>query len=307
MRVVIALGGNALQRRNEPADPRLRQRHLQIAAGAIADIARHHQVIVTHGNGPQIGMMALAGTVSGRSDPLDELVAESQGVMGYLIERELVCALPGREVATLLTQVEVDAKDPGFASPSKPIGRSYSEMETWKLASKQAWRMVRDGIAFRRAVPSPEPHRIRELPAIKLLLDAGIIVICCGGGGIPVVTEADGSLRGVEAVIDKDLSAALIATQINADGLLLLTDVTAVSAEWGDPSSKRIAQATPEQLRQFHFAPGSMGPKVEAACRFVENTDGTAFIGALEDAAALLSGTAGTLVRRSVEPIRYHA
>jgi len=305
MRIVIALGGNALQRRNEPHDARHRRQHLAIAANAVATLARDHEIVVTHGNGPQIGMLALAGATAGRTEPLDELVAESQGLLGYLIERALTEALPGRAIATVLTEVEVDAKDPGFSCPTKPIGPVYSNVEAWKLASRQGWLMVRDGIGFRRAVASPEPRRIHGLTAIKTLSDAGMLVICGGGGGIPIVAQSDGSLRGAEAVIDKDLTAALIAEEIGAQTLLLLTDVAAVSTEWGNPSSPLIAEAPPQELRRLHFAPGSMGPKVEAACRFVEHTGGAAIIGALEDAAALLLGTAGTLVRHGLAPIRY--
>lgn len=308
MRVVMALGGNALQRRNEPSDARGLQHNLRAAAQAVAAVARHHEIIVTHGNGPQVGMLALAATPrSGVCDPLDVLVAESEGMIGYLVERELARELPGRDIATLLTEVEVDAADAAFFRPSKPIGPSYSEMEARKLMSERSWQMVREGNMFRRVVPSPEPCRIRELTAIGILIEAGAIVICCGGGGIPVVAHADGSLRGVDAVIDKDLSAALLAEHVKADALLLLTDVAAVATKWGDPASRMIAQASPQQLRAFDFAAGSMAPKVEAACRFVERTGGFAGIGALEEAATILRGAAGTSVRHSLEPIIYHA
>jgi len=308
MRVVMALGGNALQRRNEPSDARFLQRNLREAAKAVAAVARNHEIVVTHGNGPQVGMLALAAAArSGTSDPLDVLVAESEGMIGYLIERELTAELPEREIATLLTQVEVDAADPAFAAPSKPIGPLYTEAEARQIAAAMSWTMIRDGDSFRRAVPSPEPRRIRELNAIRILVKAGAIVICSGGGGIPVAVRSDGSMRGMEAVIDKDLSAALLAEELRADALLLLTDVTAVATKWGDPVSRLIAQASPPQLRAFRFAPGSMGPKVEAACRFVERSDGFAAIGALEEASTILAGAAGTRIRRSHDPIIYHA
>ncbi len=307
-RVVLALGGNALQRRGEKPDPKLRQRHLHEAARAVAAVAREHEVVVTHGNGPQVGMLALAAAADpGACDPLDVLVAESEGAIGYLIERELEAELPGREIATLLTEVEVDAEDAAFAAPSKPIGPLYSELEARRLAAEKSWRMMRDGSAFRRAVPSPEPRRIREIGAIRLLVEAGALVICSGGGGIPVVARPDGSIGGVEAVIDKDLSAVLLAEQLAADALLLLTDVAAVSTRWGDPAARLIARASPSQLRSFHFAPGSMGPKVEAACRFVERTGGFAGIGAIADASAILRGDAGTIVRHDAGAMRYHA
>lgn len=308
MRVVVALGGNALQRRNEPANPHFRQRNLHAAAKAVALIARHHQVVITHGNGPQVGMLALAAAgTPDASEPLDLLVAESAGMIGYLLERELARELPGREFATLLTQVEVDPTDPAFAAPSKPIGPFYSEIEAWRLMTEKSWRMIGEGHAFRRAVPSPEPRRIRELSAINILIEAGAIVVCGGGGGIPVAPGSDGSIRGVEAVIDKDLSAALLAEGVGANALLLLTDVAAVSTRWGDPGARAIALASPEQLREFQFAPGSMGPKVEAACRFAERTGGFAGIGALDEAAAILAGEAGTLVRPICEAMRFHA
>lgn len=308
MRAVVALGGNALQRRNELPDAGVRQRHLEAAAQAVAGMARRHEVVITHGNGPQVGLLAIAAAASGNIvDPLDVLVAESEGMIGYLIERELEAELPGREIVTLLTQVEVDLSDPAFAAPSKPIGPVYGDAEAQRLSAGKSWSMMRDGGGFRRAVPSPEPRRIRELNAIRLLVDAGAVVICGGGGGIPVVVAADGSVRGVEAVIDKDLSAALLAERLGADALLLLTDVAAVVTRWGEPEGRLIARANPQQMRAFHFAPGSMGPKVEAACRFVERTGHVAGIGALEQAPLILAGAAGTLVRPSSEPIGYHA
>lgn len=306
MRLVMALGGNALQRRGEPPEPRLRERNLAVAAKSVAALARRHEIVVTHGNGPQVGMLALAAEKSGAAEPLDLLVAESEGMIGYLIEREVSAALPGREIATLLTQVEVDAADPAFAAPSKPIGPGYAEPEARRLAAERSWTIMRDGRSFRRAVASPEPLRIRELSAVRLLLEAGAIVICSGGGGIPVVLSSDGGVRGIEAVIDKDRTAALLAAALEADALLLLTDVAAVSTRWGDPDARLIAEASPEALRAFAFAPGSMGPKVEAACRFVERTGRIAGIGALEDAAALLDRAAGTVIRQTREPIRYH-
>lgn len=306
MRVVVALGGNALQRRNEPMTLCLRQRNLREAARSVAAIAREHEIVVTHGNGPQVGILALAAAPSASaSDPLDVVVAESEGMIGYLIERELGAELPGRDIATLLTQVEVDPADRAFAAPSKPIGPLYSEIEARQLTTQRSWTMIRDGDFYRRAVASPEPRRIRELPAIRILVKAGAIVICTGGGGIPVVSEPDGAVRGTEAVIDKDLSAALLAEQLGAAALLLLTDVTAVSTRWGDPAGRPIALASPKQLRAFHFAPGSMGPKVEAACRFVERTGGFAAIGAIEQAPSILAGLAGTLVHHTDEAIRY--
>jgi carbamate kinase len=306
MRVVMALGGNALQRRGEPAEPRLLARNLGIAVKAVAELARKHEVVVTHGNGPQVGMLALAATAGGAPSALDLLVAESEGMIGYLIERELSAALPRREIATLLTQVEVDAADPAFAAPTKPIGPGYAEAEARRLAAERSWAIMRDGACFRRAVASPEPRRIREINAIRILLEAGAIVICSGGGGIPVAVSEDGALRGIEAVIDKDRTAALLAEGLGADALLLLTDVAAVMTRWGEPDARPIAEASPEALSAFDFAAGSMGPKVEAARRFVARTGRVAGIGALEDASAILEGKAGTVIRQGRNTIRYH-
>ena len=295
----------SLQRRYEAADAKTRGRNLQHAAEIVAEIARQTDVVITHGNGPQVGYLALAAANSaGSAEALDVLVAQSEGMIGYILERDLAEQLPRRTIATLLTQVEVDPNDPAFRTPTKPIGPVYSDIEAWRLVADRGWRIVRDGNGYRRAVASPEPRRLRELVAIKILVDAGSLVICSGGGGIPVVVGADGSLRGVEAVIDKDLSAAILAEGIGADALLLLTDVQAVLTERGD-RGRAIAQATPAQLREFRFAPGSMGPKVEGACRFVERTGGIAVIGALTDARALLAGCGGTLVKQSNDPIRY--
>lgn len=298
MRVVAALGGNALLRRGEPLEAGVQRRNLARAAKAMAAIARRHELVVTHGNGPQVGLLALqAAAYKGvQPYPLDVLGAESEGMIGYLIEQTLANELPGREIATLLTQVEVDAADPAFATPTKPIGPIYGEAETRELAAKSGWIFVPDGGGFRRAVASPEPRRIREINVIRLLVQAGMLVICAGGGGIPVTATPNGELRGVEAVIDKDLSAALLAENIGADALLLLTDVPAVWTRWPMSEGEPIGHTTVAQLRAKHFEPGSMAPKVEAVCRFVERTQRFAAIGAIEQAAAMLNGEAGTIV-----------
>jgi carbamate kinase len=300
MLVVVALGGNALLRRNEPPDAELQRRNvLDAVARSIAPLARVHDIVVTHGNGPQIGLLALqaASYRAVRPYPLDVLGAESEGMIGYLIEQALAGALPGREFATLLTQVEIDPRDPAFAAPSKPIGPVYDEPEAGRLARTAGWRFMRDGDSWRRAVPSPMPQRIREINAIKLLVRGGAIVICAGGGGIPVVATPDGALRGVEAVIDKDHSAALLAEALGADALLLLTDVPAVWTRWPRSTGAPIGHTSVAALRGFAFAPGSMAPKVAAACRFAERTGRMVGIGALGDAEAILAGTAGTILR----------
>jgi len=301
MRVVIALGGNALLRRGEPAEAELQRRNVRAAVEqAIAPIARDHEVIVTHGNGPQIGMLALqAAAYRGvRPYPLDVLGAETEGMIGYLLEVAIANALPGREVATLLTQVEVDPDDPAFDHPTKPIGPVYPDDEAERLRAFMRWPMVRDGAGWRRAVPSPAPQRIREVATILHLLRAGVIVACAGGGGIPVVRTKSDGLRGVEAVIDKDLSSAMLAEALGAQALLLLTDVPAVYTRWPCAEGEPIGAITPEALRGMSFAAGSMGPKVEAACRFVERTGCHAAIGAIEDAEALLAGKAGTQIQQ---------
>ncbi len=298
MRVVAALGGNALLRRGQPADAAVLRANVATAAEAIAELAADHELVVTHGNGPQIGLLALQSQALHDTAPypLDVLGAESEGMIGYLLEQELVNRVGDRPVATLLTQVVVDARDPAFTHPSKPIGPIYDEATARRLATEHGWAIAPDGAHFRRVVPSPEPRSIVELPTLRLLVDAGVLVVGVGGGGIPVVREADGSLAGSEAVIDKDLAAALIAEQLDADALLLLTDVPSVEAGWRTDAARPLTLVTVSELRGLEFAAGSMGPKVEAACRFVTATGRTAAIAELSDAAAALRGERGTRV-----------
>ena len=299
MLVVAALGGNALLRRGEPLEAEVQRRNLLAAvARSLGPLARAHDLVVTHGNGPQIGLLALQAAAyrAVRPYPLDVLGAESEGMIGYLLEQALAGELPGHELATLLTQVEVDPADPAFAAPSKPIGPTYDQEAAERLARETGWRFMPDGEGWRRAVPSPMPQRIREINAIKLLVRGGATVICAGGGGIPVVAGADGSLSGVEAVIDKDHSAALLAEELDADALLLLTDVPAVWTRWPMSQGVPIGHISIAALRRIDFAPGSMAPKVAAACRFAERTGRMAGIGALDDAEAILAGTAGTIL-----------
>jgi len=297
LKLVVALGGNALLQRGEAPTAEVQRGHAGDAMTAIAALAREHDVVLTHGNGPQVGLLALQA--SAYTDvpayPLDVLGAESEGMIGYVLEQELENRLPGRTVATVLTQVVVDPDDPGFAHPTKPIGQIYSRADAEKLAQERGWSIAPDNEHFRRVVPCPEPLRIVELPAIRTLVDAGALVVCTGGGGIPVV-ETNGMLHGVEAVIDKDLGGELLARSLGADCYLMLTDVNAVIAGWGTAEAAPIRSATVTELRAQDFAAGSMGPKVEAACRFAERTGGTAAIGALEDAVAILAGEAGTTV-----------
>jgi carbamate kinase len=297
MRLVVALGGNALLRRGEPAEAETQRAHVLEVASALAALAREHELVVTHGNGPQVGLLALEAAAYGdvAPYPLDVLGAETQGMIGYLLIQALSDELPGREVVALLTRVVVDGADPAFSHPTKPIGPVYNEEEARRLAAARGWDVAPDGRAFRRVVPSPEPKEIIELAAIRRLVDAGTVLVCAGGGGIPVVRTGTG-VRGVEAVIDKDLTAELLAEGLAADRLLMLTDVPYVERNWGLPDAQRITQATPVELRSLEFAGGSMAPKIEAACRFVERTGGRAAIGALSDLAAVAAGSAGTQI-----------
>ena len=297
-RLVVALGGNALLRRGEPLTADVQRAHAGEAMEAVATLAHEYDVVLTHGNGPQVGLLALQS--SAYTDvppyPLDVLGAESEGMIGYVLEQELRNRLPGRNAVTVLTQVVVDRGDPAFTAPTKPIGPVYTEEQARLLERERGWAVAADGEHFRRVVASPEPLRIVELAAIRLLVDAGAIVVCTGGGGIPVTVDGAGALRGVEAVIDKDLAAELLARSLEADALVMLTDVAAVRRGWGTPQPRPIERATPPELRGMQFANGSMGPKVEAACRFVERTGGVAAIGALADASLILAGAAGTTV-----------
>lgn len=298
MRLVVALGGNALLRRGEPQDEDVQRRNVREAVHVLATLARDHEVVVTHGNGPQVGLLALASEAYREVAPysLDVLGAESQGMIGYLLAEALHDELPERQIASLLTQVVVAADDRAFANPTKFIGPVYEHAEAQRLAGERGWSIAPDGDHWRRVVPSPEPHEIIEASTIALLVDAGIVVICAGGGGVPVIVTPEGTTHGVEAVVDKDLTAALLARQLEADALLLLTDVPAVMTDWSTGEQRPIRAALPEAMRAIEFAPGSMAPKVEAACRFAEETGRDAYIGALEDAAALIDGTAGTRV-----------
>jgi carbamate kinase len=301
VRVVAALGGNALLERGEKPDEDIQEHHVRQAVAALAPLAQAQDLVVTHGNGPQVGMLALESA----SDPaltrpysLDVLGAQTQGMIGYWLARDLRGAAPGKPAACLVSQTRVDPDDPAFAHPTKFVGPVYEEKQARDLAADRGWAVARDGEAWRRVVPSPEPLELVELPLIMKLVDSGALVVCAGGGGIPVVAGASGALRGVEAVVDKDLTAALLAEAVHADALLLLTDVDAVIDGFGTPGARAIRRTTPAELRARSFPAGSMGPKVEAACRFVEATGKVAAIGRLDAAASLLRGEAGTTVSR---------
>ena len=301
MRIVVALGGNALLKRGEPMTPEAQHTNVRIAAIALADLARDHEIIVAHGNGPQVGLMALQAAAHAPETlwPLDILGAETEGMIGYLIEQELMNALPkGTDCATLLTRVEVAPDDPAFARPTKPIGPVYSAAEAELARTKNNWSMVEESKGgLRRVVPSPLPVAILGITPIRLLVEAGVCVICAGGGGIPVVRAADGTMEGVEAVIDKDRTSGLLAAALKADVLLMLTDVAAVFRDWATPDQAAITEITPDALDAMTFDAGSMGPKISAACAFVRSGGTMAGIGRLEDARAILEGRQGTRVR----------
>jgi carbamate kinase len=303
VRTVVALGGNALLRRGEPAEAAIQRAHVVEAAPALAALALREELVITHGNGPQVGLLALEAEAYKEVTPypLDVLGAESQGMIGYLLAQALRRHLPEHDVVTVLTQVLVDPHDPAFLQPTKPIGPVYTEREARRLAASRGWTIAADGESFRRVVASPEPIGIVELRAIERLVAPRSIVICAGGGGIPVAAGRDG-LYGVDAVIDKDLTAALLAEALEADRLLVLTDVPFVERDWGSPAAAPIRTATPAELRRLSFAAGSMAPKVEAACRFVERTGREAVVASLSDVAAAAAGRAGTRITASKVP-----
>lgn len=297
MKLVIGLGGNAILKRGQPLSADNQIANIKKASKLIAQIASEHQIVLTHGNGPQVGLLALqAAAYSAESPyPFDILSAESEGMIGYLLEQQLTNLLPQRKIATLLTQVEVDSQDPAFQKPSKFIGPIYTEEEAKKLATQRGWKVAADGPHFRRVIASPMPQAILELATIRLLIEQEVMVICCGGGGIPIIRTERG-YHGVEAVIDKDWATALLAEKIGADRFILLTDVEAVFKDWGTPKAEAISQINTRDLEQYTFEAGSIGPKVAAVCEFVKKTGKKAHIGSLENALAVIEGNSGTLV-----------
>jgi carbamate kinase len=299
MRIVIALGGNALLRRHDPMTTQVQRANVRIAAKAIAPLAAGHSIVVVHGNGPQVGLLSLQAEAYKGAEPypLDVLDAGTQGMVGYLIQQELRSLLPPEtQVATLLTMITVDPDDPAFSHPSKFVGPVYDKDAADALAAEKGWAFRQDGSSWRRVVPSPEPKRILEIQPISWLLDLGAVVICAGGGGIPTMLSSPdaGVVVGVEAVIDKDLASELLAEDLSADLFLMATDVDGVYLHWGSPEQRRLGQVTPEELAGYEFAAGSMGPKVEAASRFVAKTGRRAAIGSLADITGIVAGTAGT-------------
>jgi carbamate kinase len=300
MTLVIALGGNALLHRGQPLSAENQLDNIRRAAAQLARVAMNHPLVLTHGNGPQVGLLALQSAAYTAVDmyPLDVLGAQTEGMIGYMLEQELANLLPPwHTVATLLTRVEVEPKDPAFENPTKPIGPVYTQDESQKVAAAKHWDMAPDGNAFRRVVASPKPLRVLGLDPVRWLLQRGVLVIAAGGGGIPVVRGTDGrSLHGVEAVIDKDLCSSLLARELEADCLVIATDVDAVYFDWGLPGQRAIGNVTPQALAQHAFPAGSMGPKVEAAIGFALATGKRAVIGSLDKIEDMLAGHAGTQV-----------
>jgi len=312
MLIVTALGGNALLRRGQALTAENQRENVAIAARSLAPIAMDHKLVVGHGNGPQVGLLALQSAAYAEVDPypFDVLGAQTEGMIGYMIEQELGNLLPfDRPIATLLTMVEVDASDPAFSNPTKFIGPIHTKAEADATAAEKGWTFKADGDSYRRVVASPMPKRIFELRPIRWLLDHNTVVIAAGGGGIPTMytPEDERRLVGVECVIDKDLAAELMARELGADFLAILTDVDSVYVDWGTPTQRAIRTASPDALDEVKFPAGSMGPKVEAACRFVRATGNRACIGSLKDLAAMIEGTAGTTVTRDTSGITYVA
>ena len=297
--VVVALGGNALLRRGEPLEAEVQRQNIEIAVKTISEIAQEYNVVLVHGNGPQVGLLALQGLEYKKVAPypLDVLGSETQGMIGYMLMQEFKNQMPNINATCMLTQMTVDPNDPAFADPTKPIGPIYEEAEARELAEKYHWTIKPDGQHFRRVVPSPQPTGIIEHEAITKLIDEGHLVICTGGGGIPVKRE-NGKLVGVEAVIDKDMSAAFLAKQLDADALLILTDADAVYLDWGKPTQHALRSTNPSELAKYQFDAGSMGPKIEASCEFIKQGGKVVGIGSLEDGLRILQGTAGTNITK---------
>ncbi|MBY9076082.1 carbamate kinase [Nocardioides sp. WL0053] len=299
MRLVIALGGNALLQRGEKPDSDVQEANVARAVAALAPLAETHEIVITHGNGPQVGVLALQSASDPHLTtpyPFDVLGAQTQGMIGYWLLQAMQNALPGRQVAAIINQTLVEANDPAFGNPTKFVGEVYDESEARELAAVRGWVVRQDGTSWRRVVGSPKPQRVVETRLIRLLLNSGAIVVCAGGGGVPVIRNEQGHLEGVEAVVDKDLTSSVLAEALEADALLVLTDVPHVVRGFGTPDAEPILRATPAALQRESFPAGSMGPKVDAVCRFVEVTGDMAAIGRLEDAEAIVAGTAGTIV-----------
>ena len=304
MRIVVALGGNAMLERGQKPDASVQIENVLTAVNALAPLAEEHELIITHGNGPQVGVLALQSANDEKLSepyPFDTLGAMTQGMIGYWLQQGFQNALPGRDVCAVVTQTLVDPKDPAFANPTKFVGEVYNEEEAKRFEAERGWVMKADGQYFRRVVGSPVPKGIVEIDLVRRLVDGGTVTICSGGGGIPAGRNEEGKLYGIEAVVDKDLTGATLARELGADFFMILTDVPAVMENFGTPEQSEINRAKPEELRAKGFAAGSMGPKVEAACQFVEASNGAAGIGRLADAVAVVKGEAGTIITTTGE------
>lgn len=305
--IVIALGGNALLRRGQELNAENQRDNIRLAAQQLAAVHENHKIVIAHGNGPQVGLLALMDHEYTAVDPypLDVIGAETVGMIGYIIEQELGNIIPTDDhIVTVLTQVVVDSKDPAFENPTKPVGPIYARDEAERLAREKDWTIAPDGEYFRRVVPSPEPRRIIEIEAIRLLVEEGMVVICAGGGGIPVAYSGN-KLYGVEAVIDKDLASGLLARSLNADMFIMLTDVDYVYLDYGTPQQRAIRAAHPDAIEEFGFETGSMGPKIQGACRFVRETGRRSAIGRLRHLAEIVEGQSGTLISNEIDGIQF--
>ena len=308
MRVVVALGGNALLRRGQALNAENQRLNIRIAAKQLAMVHADHQLVIAHGNGPQVGLLALMDDAYKAVDPypLDVLGAETVGMIGYMIEQELGNIIPPDDhIVTVLTQILVDPADPAFANPTKPVGPIYDRVEAERLKKEKGWSIAPDGKHYRRVVPSPLPQRIIEIDAIRMLVDAGIVVICAGGGGIPTAYDKEGKLYGVEAVIDKDLASGLLAVGLDADMFVMLTDVPNAYSNYGTKQQRAIRAAHPDALKDLPFEKGSMGPKVTGAVDFVRKTGKKSAIGRLSNLARIIRGEAGTLISNEIDGILY--
>lgn len=314
MRIVVALGGNALLKRGEPMTAQNQSANIRLAAEQLAKVKPKNELIISHGNGPQVGLLALQHAAYYAQDskiepyPLDVLVSQTVGMIGYMLQQELTNLLPATPTQTLVTQVIVDEHDPAFSKPSKPIGQVYTQAEAEKLAAEKGWTVMPDGQYYRRAVPSPKPQDVTGINAVKALLAQDHIVICGGGGGVPCVKNAHGQLTGVEAVVDKDLATAVIANQLDADLFIIATDVNAACINFQKEGERKIAKANPAALEALsaEFAAGSMGPKVQAVINFVKATGKDAAIGSLADIEDIVAGKAGTRVSLSANEVVFY-
>ena len=314
MRIVVALGGNALLKRGEPMTAQNQSANIRLAAEQLAKVKPKNELIISHGNGPQVGLLALQHAAYYAQDskiepyPLDVLVSQTVGMIGYMLQQELTNLLPTTPTQTLVTQVIVDEHDPAFSKPSKPIGQVYTQAEAEKLAAEKGWTVMPDGQYYRRAVPSPKPQDVTGINAVKALLAQDHIVICGGGGGVPCVKNAQGQLTGVEAVVDKDLATAVIANHLDADLFIIATDVNAACVNFQKEGERKIAKANPAALEALsaEFAAGSMGPKVQAVINFVKATGKDAAIGSLADIEDIVAGKAGTRVSLSVDEMVFY-